>query len=178
MDSSKYTRTFDRPSNASMVNPATLPEPPKGHVWVEWVGEASPMDSPIVRFNLIANKYTREQRRVIKELSRVRIARTHRHTRTLRRGNGAGQLTSLHVPYVRFGPNQRAAPGTTGSFTQSVPFKTADAIKSSASGHEFIIHNERDGEHQNMIQIQETGLKADAHEAFKNFSSFRKEMGW
>ena len=178
MDKSKYTRTFDRPSNASMVNASALPPPPQGHVWVEWVGEASPMDSPVVRFNLIANKYTREQRKVIKELSRVRIARTHRHTRTIRRGNGLGQLVSLHVPYVRFGPNQRSAPGTTGSFTQSVPFKTADAIKASASGHEFIIHNERDCEQENLIQIQDTGLKIETREAFNSFGSFRKEMGW
>lgn len=169
---------LDKPSNASLYESEHLPPPPQGCVWVEWVGEPSPLDSPTVRFNLILGKYTREQRRVIKDLSRRRIARVHRHTRSIRRGNGAGQIPNLGEPLVRFGPNQRAAPGTRGSFCQAVPFKAADAIKASQSGHEFIIHNERDGEQVSTISIQETGLKMMADDAFGNIKALQREMGW
>lgn len=172
------TLAIDKPANASLFEGRQLPPPPTGCVWVEWVGEASPLDSPVVRFNLIRGKYTREQRKVIKELSRVRIARVHRHTRTILRGNGMGQIPNLGEPMVRFGPSQVAAPGTRGSFLQAVPFKAADAIKSASCGHEFIIHNERDGEQVNHITIQETGLKLQARDSFGSSEQFRKEMGW
>lgn len=169
---------FSRPANASLYESERLPNPPKGCVWVEWVGEPSPIDSPVVRFNLIMGKYTREQRKVIKELSRVRIARVHRHTRSIRRGNGLGQIPNLGEPLVRFGPRQNAAPGTTGSFLQAVPFKAADAIKSSECGHEFVIHNERDGEQESKIIVQENGLKMAKEEAFGSPVDFYREMGW
>lgn len=172
------TAAFDRASNASLVDGERLPAPPKGRVWVEWVGEPSPMDNPVVRYNLITGKYTRKQEQVIRNLARVRLARVHRHTRTIRRGNGYGQIPSLGETLVRFGPDQRRKPGTPGSFIQAVPFKAADAIKASACGHEFVIHNERDGEQVSHIAIQETGLKVETREAFSTFTSFRREMGW
>ncbi len=169
---------LDRPSNASLFTEQDIPPAPAGHVWVEWVGEPSPLDSPVVQFNLITGKYTADQARVIRRLMAVRIARVHKHTRTIRRGNGAGQIPNLGVEFVRFGNDQRRRPGERGSFVQAVPFKAADAIKASECGHEFLIWNERDGEQQNAIAIQETGLKIETRDVFGDFGMFRREMGW
>lgn len=166
----------DRPSNASLFDADRLPEPPQGHVWVEWVGEASALDSPVVRFNLMTGKYTPEQVAVIRELARVRIARTHRHTRTIRRGNGQGQIPSLGVPMVRFGPNAKAGPGQPGSFLQAVPFKAADAIKASECGHEFIIHRERDGEAQSHLKLPDGTIRIVKRETFESLGELRRAM--
>jgi len=168
----------DRKSNASLIEEHQLPPAPQGCVWVEWVGEASPLDSPVVRFNLAMGRYTAEQEAVIRRLMEVRIARVHRHTRTIRRGNGYGQIPTLGVEFVRFGPDQRKRPGEPGSFIQAVPFRAADAIKASESGHEFRIWNERDGEQTNHIQVQDGTLKIVSQEAFKDFGGFRRAMGW
>lgn len=164
----------DRPSNASLIDPDRLPEPPAGHVWVEWVGEASALDSPVVRFNLITGKYTPEQEAVIRELARKRIARTHRHSRTIRRGNGEGQIPTLGVERVKFGPNIRARIGTPGSFVQAIPHRAADAIKASECGHEFIIHNERDGEAVSVINLPESSVRIVKRETFASLTDLRR----
>lgn len=166
----------DRPSNASLLpDPERLPEPPHGHVWVEWVGEASALDSPVVRYNLISGKYTPEQVHVIRELARRRIARVHRHTtRSIRRGNGEGQIPTLGVERVTFGPNAKARPGQPGSFVQAVPFRAADAIKASECGHEFIIHNERDGEQQSHLRLPDGTIRVVKSETFSNLTDFRR----
>lgn len=168
----------DRPSNACLVKDGDLPPPPVGHVWVEWVGEASPLDSPVVRHRLMTGRYTREQEAVIRRLMQVRVARVHRHTRTLRRGNGLGQLPALGVEMVRFGPDERVRPGQPGSFIQAIPFKAADTIKACDSGHEFRIWNERDGEQINHIQIVDPTLKVVARDEFREFGGFRRAMDW
>ena len=169
---------LDRTSTSSLIEDHQLPPAPAGHVWVEWVGEASPLDSPVVRFGLMTGKYTAAQEKVIRRLMEVRIARVHRHTRTLRRGNGLGELPSLMVPIVRFGPDQRRKPGERGSFIQAIPFKAADAIKSSDAGHEFKIWRERDGEPVNTLTLPDGTLRAFRSDQFADFGSFRREMGW
>ncbi|WP_300268718.1 hypothetical protein [Microbacterium sp.] len=167
----------DRPSNASLIDePERLPEPPQGHVWVEWVGEASALDNPVVRYNMITGKYTREQMEIIREISRRRIARTHRHRRSIRRGNGEGQIPTLGVERVVFGPNIRARPGQRGSFIQAVPFRAADAIKASDCGHEFIIHNERDGEQQSKLRLPDGTIRIVRRDTFKNIDQLRRAI--
>ena len=167
----------DRPSNASLINGERLPQPPAGHVWVEWVGEASPVDSPVVRYNLATGRYTQEQEDVIRRLMQVRIARVKGHTRTIRRGNGAGQVPTLGVAYVRFGPNPKARPGTHGSFTQAIPFRAADAVKASECGHEFIIHNERDGEAISTLNLPEGRIQVIKADAFRSLGELRRAAG-
>ena len=172
------TTWADRPSNASLITEEQLAAPPVGCVWVEWVGEASPVDSPLVRYRLLTGQYSAEQTAVIRRLMEMRVARTHKHTRTNRRGNGIGQEPTLGVEFVRFGPDERRRPGERGAFTQAVPFKAADAIKASPSGHEFRIWNERDGEQQNLIAMPERAIRIAAEEAFQDFGGFRRAMGW
>jgi hypothetical protein len=173
------TKWQDRPSNGSLINAERdLPLPPSGHVWVEWVGEASPLDSPVVRLNLLLGRYSPEQEAVIRRLMEVRIARTHRHTRTIRRGNGYGQVPTLTVELVRFGPDQRRRPGQRGSFIQAVPFRAADAIKASDAGHEFVIHNERDGEQQSFLHLPNGRISVVNEQTFTDFGGFRRSMGW
>jgi hypothetical protein len=172
------TKWQDRPSNAPLVDGERLPPPPIGHVWVEWVGEASPLDSPVVRHNLLLGKYSPEQEAVIRRLMEVRIARAHRHTRTVRRGNGLGQIPALGVAFVRFGPDQRKRPGQPGSFIQAVPFRAADAVKASEAGHEFVIHNERDGEQQSHLRLPDGRIKIVSEQQFADFGGFRRAMGW
>lgn len=167
----------DRPSNAPLVDGERLPEPPAGHVWVEWVGEASPLDSPVVRYNLATGRYSAEQQAVIRRLMEVRIARVHGHTRTLRRGNAPGQIPTLGVEVVHFGPNAKARPGTHGSFIQPIPFRAADAIKSSESGHEFVIHRERDGEAISALHLPDGTIRVVRAETFADFGSFRRAIG-
>lgn len=168
----------DRPSNAALFDGERLPAPPAGHVWVEWVGEASPLDSPIVRFNLATGRYNAEQQSVIRRLMQVRIARVHGHTRTLRRGNGLGQIPTLGVEAVTFGPNERARAGQPGSFLQAVPFRAADAIKASVSGHEFVIHNERDGEAVSTLTLPDGTIRIVNADTFADLGNFRRAMGW
>lgn len=167
----------DRPSNAPLVNGERLPSPPAGHVWVEWVGEASPLDSPVVRYNLATGRYSREQQMVIRRLMQVRLARVQGHTRTLRRGNGSGQIPTLGVEVVRFGPVERARPGQPGSFVQAVPFKAADAIKSSESGHEFVIHKEHDGEAVSALHFPDGTIRVVKSEEFASLGSLRRAIG-
>ena len=168
----------DRASNASLVTEEQLPPPPTGCVWVEWVGEASPLDSPLVRYRMVTNQYTAEQMAVIRRLMQVRIARVHGPTRSIRRGHGLGQIPTLGVELVRFGPDQRARPGQRGSFIQAIPFKAADVVKASESGHEFRIWNERDGEQVNHIELPSGSIRITSEEAFRDFGGFRRSMGW
>jgi hypothetical protein len=172
------TKWQDRPSNAPLVDGERLPPPPNDHVWVEWVGEASPLDSPVVRYRLLTGQYTAEQQAVIRRLMEVRIARTHRHTRTIRRGNGLGQIPTLGVEFVRFGPDQRKRPGEPGCFIQAIPFRAADAVKASESGHEFVIHQERDGEQQSHLRLPDGTVRIVSEETFQDFRGFRRAMGW
>lgn len=168
----------DRPSNASLFREEQLPPPPPGHVWVEWVGEASPLDSPIVRYNLLMGKYSPEQNAVIRRLAQVRLARVHGHTRTIRRGNGVGQVPTLGVEFVRFGNKANARPGQPSSFLQAVPFRAADAIKASECGHEFIIWHERDGEAISNFRLPEGTLVVVKQDTFHDFDGLRRAMGW
>lgn len=168
----------DRPSNAPLYDGERLPPPPHGCVWVEWVGEASPLDSPVVRFNLATGRYTADQAAVIRRLMQVRLARTKGHTRSLVRGNGLGQIPTLGMERVTFGPNPHARPGTSGSFLQAIPFRAADAIKASASGHEFVIHNERDGEALSHLHLPDGTLRIVSSDTFADLGNFRRAMGW
>lgn len=165
-----------RRSNASLFR--QMPPPPPGHVWVEWVGETSPLDNPEVQYGLITDRYTADQREVIRRLCQQRIARVHKHSRTLTRGNGARDIAGLSQDWT-FGNDQRRPPGHPQSYAKALPFRDADAIKSSVVGHEFIIHDERDGEAVDLIKgttdHEVVLVKAGA---FANMGSFRREMGW
>ncbi len=161
-------------SNESLFRPDQLPAPPPGHVWVEWVGEASPLDDPVVGFNLITNRYTEEQKAVIRGLCQHRVARVHKHTRTIRQGDAPGISQDW-----RFGDDQRARPGHPKSFCQALPFRDADAIKASKYGHQFIIHAERDGEAVNTISVPRNGqVTLVTEESYRDLGGFKRAMGW
>lgn len=164
----------DRPSNASLFDERQVPPAPAGHVWMEWVGEASAMDSPVVRFNMITGRYTQEQMDMIRALAQVRIARVKGHTRTIRRGNGEGQIPTLGVEVVRFGPDPFARPGQPGSFLQAIPFKAADAVKASECGHEFLIWRERDGEQQSNLRLPNGTVQVVRAETFNNLTDYQR----
>lgn len=170
-----------RKSNASLFT--HLPPPPAGHVWVEWVGEPSPLDNPEIQLGLLENRFTPDQVAVIRDLCRRRIARVHNHSRTIRKGNGPGQIATLSRDWT-FGDDQRKRPGHPKSYCKALPFRDADAIKSSSIGHEFIIHNERDGEAADLV-LGGTGayevssrIKIVPAGQFSSFGEFRRAMGW
>lgn len=162
-------------SNASLFS--TLPPPPAGHVWVEWVGEPSPRDNPAIELGLALKRFTRDQEQMIRRLCRARIARVHGHRRTLRRGNGAREIPTLSQDWS-WGNHDRARPGHPRSYCQALPFRDADAIKSSAVGHEFIIHDERDGGAVDLIVGATGDVRLVAAGAFGDGTSFRRAMGW
>lgn len=162
-------------SNASLFR--ELPPPPAGHVWVEWVGEPSPLDDPRIELGMATGRFTPDQKRVIRNLSHTRIARVHGHTRTLRRGTGARELPGLSQDW-RWGNHARARPGHPRSYCQALPHRDADAIKSSVVGHEFIVHGEHDGEAVDLIVGADGPITIVRDgERYTNGASFRRAMG-
>ncbi|MGN6033532.1 MAG: hypothetical protein ACTHQE_17905 [Thermomicrobiales bacterium] len=144
-----------------------VPDPPAGHVWLEWVGEASPTDNPVVQFNMVLRRYTPEQMDMIRTLARRRIARVENHTRRIfKQGNGYGELPHLSVPALVFGPSVKVKPGEFGSFIQAVTFRDADIIKGSICGHEFRIWREHDGEPELNVNLPNGSITLAKPEQF------------
>lgn len=162
-----------------IYDPKTMQPPPKGHVWVEWTGEASPFENPVVQYRSLMGQFTAEQTDMLHALAKLRIARVERKTtRTLRGGNGVGQINGLSVPVVRWGPFENVPAGSRGSFIQALTFADADKVKASASGGEFRIWWERDGEPRLDIVLPGGAVQIVKAENFKHFGEFRRAMGW
>lgn len=161
-------------SNRSLFHPSQVPDPPPGTVWVEWVGEASPLDDPVVGFNLITGRYTEDQKAVIRGLCRHRVARVHGHRRRLT----PDQIPGLSQVWI-WGRNERARPGQRGSFMQALPFADADKVKSARCGYQFLIWNERDGEQQSILNLPNAGsVILVGQETYEDSRRFKRAMGW
>jgi len=160
-----------------------VPDPPAGHVWLEWVGEVSPTDNPVVQFNMVTRRYTAEQMDMIRTLARRRIARVENHTRRVfKQGNGYGEIPHLSVPALVFGPSVKVKPGEFGSFIQAVTFRDADTIKGSICGHEFRIWRERDGEPELNVNLPNGSITLARPEQFADTAEgrqrFLRAMNW
>lgn len=172
--------TAYRPSNAPLFDSAALPAPPDGTVWMEWVGEPSPLDDPVVGYNLITNRYTDHQKRVIRQMCRHRVARCHRHTRLIRSGSGPEEIRALTKTY-RFGNMENAQPGHPKSFCQAVTFNDAYLIKQSDVGHQFYIHNETDAAQGQLVSLPSAldgTVSLVNPETFDDPGVFHRAMRW
>lgn len=147
-----------------MTGPITLIQPDRyaldgdGHaieagdrmVWVEWIGQPSPMRSPTVQRLMIGNKrLPLEKKQAIRFVAANVVVRVDGTTsRTLRSGNGVGQISGLSQdwtwgPGFTKKPNGRtivwSATGEPGSYIQRMPYRDADLLKQSICGPEFRI---------------------------------------
>lgn len=155
----------------------TLPPPPPGTVWVEWVGEPSPLDDDFIRLGIAAGRFTPDQVEVLRALSKRRIGPVDGVARRiLRGGNGYGEIPRLCQAWT-WGPSMKAAPGLPGATIQALPFGDADAVKGSDSGHEFTVHGEQDGAAVPAIALPTGRVILAEPEQFRDFAGFRRAMG-
>jgi hypothetical protein len=156
-----------------------MPEPPKGHVWVEWVGEVSPLDNPVVEYKLVTNQLDAETADILRSIAQHRVARVEGFSwRSLHTGNGLGEINHLQEPIIVWGPNGRARPGEIGSYIQAVKFADADKIKSTEVAHQFRIWWERDGLAAMNFSLPSQTILLGKEELFEDLTSFRRAMGW
>jgi hypothetical protein len=172
------------------VNPDTMPDPPSGCVWCEWVGEVSPLENPWVEYALVTRKLTRQQEKILRAIANVRTARVDGVSwRALHDGNGLGEIPHLQGLYngaVIWGPcpdlgkalKPNPRPGEPGSYIQAVPHATADKIKSSTVGHQFRVWWEKDGGAEVMFTLPAKTVTLGKEEFFEDLPDFRRAMGW
>jgi hypothetical protein len=103
---------------------------PRGTRRVEWVGEASPLDNPVVAYNLMMGLYTPTQAKAVRlaaarARTRVRAARLlehdHQHAMAVFRGLSRTYIWERENGYV-----------------QDVDWADVDRILGSSVGHEFV----------------------------------------
>lgn len=98
-------------------------------VEVEWVGERSPLESPLVEYKLarqgMPDGFTPHQAAVIRAAAKLRIGRWKGHSREI------GVRDGLSRTYL-WGHRVK-------TFVRRMPYPDAERLKASASGHEFRI---------------------------------------
>lgn len=156
-----------------------LGEPPTGTVWIEWTGEPSPYENPTIMYKAVLGQIDAGTREVLDAMDQMRIVRIEGITyRTLRQGNGLGEIPHMTEPVYVWGPNHKAAPGQIGSFVQALSNADADRVKSSNVGHEFRVWCERDGGAVMPFLIPDGNITLGKEETFQSVKTFSRAMGW
>jgi hypothetical protein len=100
------------------------PHPAPGHRRIEWVGEASPFDNPVVVWGLATGRYTPLQAETIRAFHRRRIRRGIAHDREMTKDRDGMSRDWLWGP-------------SAGTYVRLLPNRDADRLLSCPSGPEF-----------------------------------------
>lgn len=112
----------------ALLSHATDPAPRKTRK-IEWIGERSPLDEPVVAWRLMTKQFTALQEAVIRRaaaMARTRVKRErlfehdHQHAQAVLKG--------LHRTYLFTKAN---------NYIQDVDYHDVDILLGSESGHEF-----------------------------------------
>lgn len=162
-----------------LADPETMPAPPKGCVWVEWVGEISPLHNPVIQYKLITGQLPAEDAEILRSIARLRVARVEGISwRGLHAGNGSGEIPHFTEPVVVWGPDRNAKPGAIGSYIQALTHADADKVKSSDVGHQFRIWWEKDGGGAVQFTFPEQTITLGKEQFFRTTPEFHRAMGW
>ena len=112
---------------------ASMGNSPKPYRVIEWVGQASPLDDPLVQWNFIHKRYTPEQEKAIRRAA----------ARARTRGDGPTFRTRLlehdhqHAQAVFKGLSRSYIFSHANGYIQLMEYRDVDVLFSSNIAHEF-----------------------------------------
>ena len=178
-----------QPDKVALDGDGKAVEPERGYVWLEWIGQPTPTDSPTIQSLMLGDKLPLFKKQAVRLIAEKSIRRVDGKTRRIMRpGNGFGQIPHLSQVWM-FGKKKYARPGTLGSYIQKVPVRDADLIKSSSSGKEFRVIGYAGDTDVEPITAATANLFADVFqtpeavrlgeaEAYRSYKSLKSAMGW
>jgi len=178
-----------QPDTVALDGDGKAVEPERGYVWLEWLGQPTPTDSPTIQSLMLGTKLPLTKKLAVRKIAEKAVRRVDGKTRRIiRRGNGIGQIPHLSQDWI-FGNSKYARPGTRGAYIQKVPVRDADLIKSSTSGKEFRVIGYAGDTDIEPITATTAALFADVFqspeavrlgeaEAFRSYRSLKSAMGW
>ena len=119
---------------------------------VEWVGEKSPLDDPVIAFNLLMGKYTPTQEKAIR--------RAAQRTRSRSWGERLLEHEHQHAQAVVKGMRRSYIFNRANKFICEMDFKDVDILFSSPIAREFVDLTDRDDDEPIVISTPLDPLEA------------------